>query len=101
MTMCDKEHYDDLEERVSGLETRLVQVETSITDLRDECKGAFGRLETELRRIYDERLKWGEWARENIGRALKWAGVIVLSACGINEASTIIKSVAALFGCGQ
>lgn len=91
--MCDKPHYDDLEGRVDKLETRLSVVETSITDMRQECSTGFSDIKAELRRIYSERSKWSEWARENIGHALKWAGIIILTACGITQTSNIIKTV--------
>lgn len=93
--MCDRHHYDELEDRVDELENRLTAVETSIADMRNECKEGFAKLGDELGRIYSERAKWGAWARENLGHALRWLGYIVLAACGINQAGNIIHSVSA------
>lgn len=95
--MCDHKHYDELEDRVDELENRLTAVETSISDMRNECKIGFNRLETELGRIYNERAKWSEWARENLGNALKWIGYIVLAACGITQVGNIANAVGAAF----
>lgn len=96
--------YEGLEERVDGLEervdlhdSRLAVMETSLADMRSECATGFKDIKTDLGRIYEERAKWSAWARENIGHALKWAGVIILTACGITQASTIINSVAKAF----
>lgn len=95
--MCDHEHYAELDDRVDKLETRLTAVETSLTDMRSENAAGFRDVKDTLARIYDERAKWGEWARENIGKVIKWVGLIVLAACGINQAATIIKSVSSAF----
>lgn len=95
--MCDHKHYDDLESRVDAMENRLTAVETTITDFRGECRDNFKDMKTELNMIYGERAKWSEWARNNIGTAIRWLGYIVLTACGINQASSIIETCAKLF----
>ena len=92
--MCDHAHYDQLEVRVDQLENRLTAVETTLTNMREESKAGFADLKGELKSIHEEKAKWGEWARTNLGHALKWAGVIILSACGITQASSIIKALA-------
>lgn len=89
--MCDETKYHELDKRVDGLEQRLTKVETALADMRTECRTGFSDLKAELVRIYDERSKWGAWARDNIGRALKWIGWIVLAACGITQSTSLIK----------
>lgn len=105
--MCDHVHYDQLEGRVGQLEgsvdqlkNRLTAVETTLDDMREESKAGFADLKDELKAIYAERAAWGKWARENIGHALRWAGVIILTACGITQASSIIQELAKAFGRG-
>lgn len=89
--MCTENKYRELDERVDDVEQRLTKVETTLADMRNECRTGFADLKSELVRIYDERSKWGAWARENIGRALKWVGWIVLAACGITQSTSVIK----------
>lgn len=96
--MCDRPHYEDLEARVDGLDNRLTTVETTVADMRNECKQGFADVKDQLRVIYDERAEWGKWARANLGLAFKWIGIIVLGACGINQASNIIQTLARCFG---
>ena len=96
--MCDRPHYEDLEARVDGLDNRLTAVETTVTDMRNECRQGFSDVKDQLREIYEERAEWGKWARANLGLAFKWVGIIVLGACGINQASNIIQTLARCFG---
>ena len=96
--MCDRPHYEDLEARVDGLDNRLTAVETTVSDMRNECKQGFSDVKDQLRVIYDERAEWGKWARAHLGLAFKWVGIIVLGACGINQASNIIQTLARCFG---
>ena len=96
--MCDRPHYEDLEARVDGLDNRLTVVETTVADMRNECRQGFSDVKDQLRTIYEERAEWGKWARANLGFAFKWVGIIVLGACGINQASNIIQTLARCFG---
>ena len=96
--MCDRPHYEDLEARVDGLDNRLTAVETTVADMRNECRQGFSDVKDQLRTIYEERTEWGKWARANLGLAFKWVGIIVLGACGINQASNIIQTLARCFG---
>lgn len=82
--MCTEEKFHALERRVERMDDRLRAVEATVT-------AGFGDLKSELGRLYAERAKWSEWMRENIGHVLKWAGVIILSACGINQATGIVR----------
>ena len=98
--MSEDEKYNQLELRVDNVENRLIKVEISLSDMRDEVRRGFADLKTDFQRVYaaqerynEEKAKWGAWARENIGRVLKWAGWIILAACGINQTSTIFKLV--------
>lgn len=93
--MCDRPHYEDLDERVTELDKRLSLVENSVAEMREEMNIGFKDLKVTLTAFYEERKKWGEWARENLAVALKWVGWIILAACGITQASEILK----LFHC--
>lgn len=96
--MCDKPHYDVLEARVDKMDNRLTAVETTVADMRNECKQGFTDLKVQLSAIYAERAEWGKWARQHLGSAFKWVGIIVLGACGINQSSSIIETIARCFG---
>lgn len=96
--MCDEEKFHALETRVDSVENRLTKVETSLSDMRSECQRGFASIEKNVDRIYDqnkhlyeEKARWGSWARDNLGRAFYWIGIIVLAACGITQATSIIK----------
>lgn len=91
--MGDESRFRQLEDRVDSIDTRLTKVETSLTDMRGEVRAGFADLKAELLRVYDERSKWGQWARDNVGRALKWGGAIILAACGINQTATIARLI--------
>ena len=82
--MCDEEKFHALARKVENIDSRLKVVETTITE-------GFSGLKAELARLYDERAKWSAWLRDNLGRALKWAGAIILAACGINQVSSVVK----------
>lgn len=80
--------------RVDDVETRLAVVEHSLADSRDENRRGFDDIKMQLNHIYAERTEWGKWAREHLGVFFKWLGIIVLAACGINQADKIIQSIA-------
>lgn len=82
--MCTEEKFHALARKVENIDNRLKLVETTITE-------GFSGLKAELGRLYDERAKWSAWLRDNLGRALKWIGIIVLAACGINQVSSVVK----------
>ena len=96
--MCDRPHYEDLEARVDGLDNRLTAVETTAAATRHQRRQGSPDAPAQLRTIYEERAEWGKWARANLGLAFKWVGIIVLGACGINQASNIIQTLARCFG---
>ena len=89
---------DSLSNRLVTAETRLTKLETTVADMRNECRQGFSDVKDQLRTIYEERAEWGTWARANLGFAFKWVGIIVLGACGINQASNIIQTLARCFG---
>ena len=89
---------DSLSNRLVTAETRLTKLETTVADMRNECRQGFSDVKDQLRTIYEERTEWGKWARANLGFAFKWVGIIVLGACGINQASNIIQTLARCFG---
>ena len=89
---------DSLSNRLATAESRLTKLETAVADMRNECRQGFSDVKDQLRVIYEERAEWGKWARANLGFAFKWVGIIVLGACGINQASNIIQTLARFFG---
>lgn len=89
---------DSLSSRLATAESRLTKLETTVADMRNECKQGFSDVKDQLRIIYDDRAEWGRWARAHLGLAFKWIGIIVLGACGINQASNIIQTLARCFG---
>ena len=89
---------DSLSNRLATAESRLTKLETTVVDMRNECRQGFSDVKDQLRVIYDERAEWGKWARANLGLAVKWLGIIVRGACGINQASNIIQTLARCFG---
>ena len=89
---------DSLSSRLATAESRLTKLETTVADMRNECRQGFSDVKDQLRVIYEERAEWGKWARSNLGLAFKWVGIIVLGACGINQASNIIQTLARCFG---
>ena len=89
---------DNLSNRLATAESRLTKLETTVADMRNECKQGFADVKDQLKTIYAERSEWGKWARENLGSAFKWVGIIVLGACGINQSSNIIQTLARFFG---
>lgn len=89
--MEEQRDYNELEQRVDSLDRRLTAVETSLSDIKENISSGFTDMKTELGRIYGERAEWGKWAREHLGTALKWAGAIILGACGITQFSNIVK----------
>lgn len=91
--MCDRDKFLALSEKVDNVDHRLTVVETSLTDVRKDIEEGFNSLRGDLGRIYEEKAAWGRWAREHLGTALKWAGAIILSACGITQLSSLVKLV--------
>ena len=89
---------DSLSNRLATAESRLTKLETTVADMRNECRQGFSDVKDQLRAIYEERTEWGKWARAHLGLAFKWVGIIVLGACGINQASNIIQTLARCFG---
>lgn len=98
LKMCDHIRYNELETKVNKMDNRLTAVETSVADMRNECKQGFTDLKVQLCAIYAERAEWGKWARQHLGSAFKWIGIIILAACGINQSSSIIETIARCFG---
>lgn len=53
--MCTENKYRELDERVDNVEQRLTKVETTLADMRNECRTGFADLKAELVRIYEAR----------------------------------------------
>ena len=103
--MCSPAKFEEMGGEIDGLsnrlaiaESRLTKLETTVADMRNECRQGFSDVKDQLRTIYEERSEWGKWARAHLGLAFKWIGIIVLGTCGINQASNIIHTLARCFG---
>ena len=79
--MCDKKHYDDLEERVTALEGE-------VNELRNETRTGFSSVNANIetlsqqitnmdKRIIEEKVKWGEVLRKIVLRAT----YVILAGC--------------------
>ena len=93
--MCDHESFENLENRVDSLENRLTKVETEVTSMRSECRDGFDDLKKNFDRVYEDRLAWSQWSRENLPSAAravgKWIIILVFTAIGVNNIPTILK----------
>lgn len=83
--MCDKAHYDALNERVDAVEGRLAKVEenmasgfNTVTRAVNQLAADFGsRMNTLDHRIVEEKAEWGRAFR----RWLDWTFKVVLAGC--------------------
>lgn len=93
--MCDKKHYDDLEERVTSLESE-------VAELRSETRTGFSSVNANIetlsqqitnmdKRIVDEKVKWGEVFRSIVKWAVRAAIAIVTYAAGVNLTNDLIQ----------
>jgi len=91
--MCDKAHYESLDERVDAIDTRLTRVETKVKEMSDNCREGFADVKAQLHDLYGEKVAWNEWARHALtdaGRWFgKWGGAIILTAIGMGNADKI------------
>ncbi len=84
--MCDKPHFDELEHRVDDVESRLGVVETSLAALRDETQRGFADIKTTLNELFGERAKWGEFARLQLERIIRWLMWLIPALAGLYTA---------------
>lgn len=93
--MNDSEKYEALEQRVNGIDDRLIKVETSLSDMRLECQRGFERIENHLNNMNAERMAWSAWVRDNVPAVVKWIGkwaiILTLAAIGVNNIPSIVK----------
>lgn len=84
--MCTEEKFHALERKVGSIDERVIKIETTIDTKFDEI-GA------QLQTLIDERKQWSDWLRHALGKALRLVAVIILAACGINQASKIVSAI--------
>ena len=95
--MCDKAHYDELNERVTVLESE-------VNELRSETRTGFNAVNANIetlsqqitnmdRRTIEEKVKWGEVTRNMVKWTVRIILAIVAYAAGVN----LTKSVLPIF----
>lgn len=89
--MCDKAHYEGLEDRVDAIDIRLTKMESEVMGMRNEMKEGFYDLKEQLGHIYAEKAEWNKWVRESIDlKAVgKWVGrwllIVTFALIGLNH----------------
>ena len=83
LDMCDKPHFEALENRVDGLEIRMTTLETSVAHSREENKQGFSDIKAQLNQMYSERSEWGKMAREIVQKVVKWLLWLIPALCGL------------------
>jgi len=95
--MCDKKHYDDLEERVTELEE-------SVGQLRTETRGGFASVNANIetlsqqitnmdRRIIEEKVKWGETLRGCVKWVVRGLVAVAVYAAGVNISESFFAQI--------
>ena len=84
--MCDKQHYDALEERVTNLESEVSQ-------LRNETRTGFEKLNSKfdamIAPVVQEKVKWGDTLRD----IAKWMIRTILLGCLAAMGMTAYKMI--------
>ena len=116
--MSDIEHISELRQQVHGLDSRVSKLEADVavlnstqnqmraeqTQMRDEMKAGFCETKQMLDRVFEDKRKWGEWARQNFDlKAVAqwlghWAVILIACAIGVNNLPAIAKFFAGVFG---
>jgi len=92
--MCDKIHYDQLDQRVTDLEGE-------VAELRSETRTGFASVNSNIetlsqqitnmdRRIIEEKVKWGETLRGIVKWTVRAILAVVTYAAGINLTKDLI-----------
>jgi len=95
--MCDKAHYDDLEERVTELEE-------AVGHLREETRSGFNGINANIetlsqmianmdKRIIDEKVKWGETLRGIVKWTVRALLATVTYAAGVNLTQSLFPAI--------
>lgn len=86
--MCDKQHYDALEERVTNLECEVSQ-------LRNETRTGFEKLDSKFDAmivpVLQEKVKWGDVLRDITKWIIRTILIGCLAAMGITLYDTIFR----------
>ena len=99
--MCDRAHYDELESRVTALESE-------VNELRGETRTGFNSVNSNIetlsqqitnmdKRIIEEKVKWGEVTRSMVKWTVRVILAVVAYAAGINITRQIIPALFNLF----
>lgn len=119
--MSDIEHISELRTQVHALDGRVSKLEADVAvlnstqnsmreeqnQMREEMKAGFAEQKQILDRVFEDKRKWGEWARQNfdLKATAKWIGrwTIILIGCaiGVNNLPAIAKFFAGVFGAAQ
>jgi len=91
--MCDKIHYDELEERVTSLESKVMQLCQSMTSGFSAVNANIETLSQQItnmdKRIIEEKVKWGDVFRSIVKWAVRALLSIAVYAAGINVTKSI------------
>lgn len=95
--MCDKAHYDDLEERVTALESE-------VTQLRNETRTGFNTVNANIetlsqqinnmdKRMIEEKQKWGDTLRGIVKWTVRAILAVVTYAAGVNLTKDLLPGL--------
>ena len=95
--MCEwKPDFEALEGRVDDLEKKVVEMHTVQSHMRDELQQGFTDLKVQIGHIYQEKVEWAKWLRENLPKAGRWLGkwtvILIGVAIGVNNLPTLIQA---------
>lgn len=105
--MCMESKDCNLKSRMESVEGRVSALEDTVKQMRSECQTGFAeltrsvndlghdfgsRMNTMECKLVDEKVAWGKWAREHLGKIILWACGLIAFACGVNNVPDIIKA---------
>ena len=78
-----REHYKSLDQRVDEIDRRLTAVETGVHDFREEARQSFTDIKAQFANLYAERTEWGKFAREWLGKIIRWLLWLIPALIGV------------------
>lgn len=91
--MCDKKHYDELDERVTSLEAEVSDMRRETRDGLNAVNANIGTLSQQMSnmdaRLVEEKTKWGEVFRSIVKWTIRTGLAIIAYAAGLNLTKSI------------